>query len=545
MDTVLFDPTVDSSILTRGYLQYAQLPVFPIYPEPPFDAGTIIYDPVPSLYTPTGPANAGNLNTNGTPFNGIPGYNALLYLAANGNTAFLPTARLFSADANTGYAGFTNYTINFDDIDLNSIDLDDLEDLEASLILEPVNPSFPALDPTAGVTVAFDLTIFQESSAPNRAGFSLVAVSSDTTKEIEIGFKTAGADRAVALSENFVEAENSSATALDFSQTRTYWLSLSGDRYSLSANGVEILSGNLRNYAFNPATSDPPLPTAANPYAIPNFLFLGDNTDQAHANFQLGKISVLPLQTSLTNDLLDDYIASNGDLIFALGYNLAAAKTHYLNAGFAEGRPIDTFAEDLYLASHGDLIHAFGYDLAAATKHYIEAGVAEGRSLKRFLPGYYLDTYGDLKAAFGNDLAAATRHYIQYGYKEGRDPFFEFEGGAYIASYDDLINAFGYNPAAGLQHFIDAGYDEGRQITFEADDYIASYGDLIGAFGYDLAAGTEHFIRYGVGEGRVRDGFDEVAYLNKYSDLKAAFGDDGDAATWHYIVAGFAEGRTV
>ena len=544
MKTVLFNPDLDANISTRGYLEYAQLPVFPIYPEPPFNLGTVIYAPVPSLYSPTVSSGPGSLNTNGSAFNGIPGYNVIPYLAVNGNTSLLPPTSSFAANANTGYAGFTNYTINFDDIDFNNLSLNDLETIEDSLTLEPTNPTAPALDPTKGVTIAFDLSILQESSAPNRAGFSIVAVSSDTSKEIEIGFKTAGADRAVALSENFVEAEDSSATAINLGEMKTYWLSMSGDRYSLAANGVEILSGNLRDYNFNPTQSDPPLPAVANPYEIPNFLFFGDNTDQAHANFTLGEISILPLQASLTSDLLDDYIASHGDLIAALGYNLEAGKAHYLNDGFEEGRQIDTFAEDIYLASNGDLIAAYGYDLAAATKHYIEYGAAEGRTQNRFIPEYYLDAYGDLKAAYGDDLTAATRHYIEYGYAEGRDPFLGVDGGAYIASYRDLINAYGYNPAAGLQHFVEYGYEEGRQATFEADDYIASYGDLITAYGYDLTAGIEHFIRYGAGEGRARDLFDEAAYLNKYGDLIEAYGDDVNAATKHYIEYGFAEGRS-
>lgn len=543
METLLFDPAVDASILARGYLEYAQLPVFPVYPEPPFNVGTVIYDPVPSLYAPT-PAAPGRLNTNGSIFNGIPGYNALSYIAVDGNTALLTPVTSFAANANTGYAGFTNYTINFDDIDLDNLTLADLADLEDSLTFEPVNPNFPALDPAVGVTIAFDLRILQESSAPNRAGFSVVAVSSDTNQEIEIGFKTEGADRAYALSPDFVEAENSSATALNFGEMLTYWLSMSGDRYSLSANGVEILSGDLRDYNFNPAASDPPLPSAANPYEIPNFLFLGDNTDQAYANFELGKVSILPLQTSLTSDRVDDYIASHGDLIAAIGYNLPAGKNHYLNYGFDENRQIDTFAEDIYLASYGDLIQAYGYNLEAATQHYIEYGYGEGRQQKQFLPGYYLNAYGDLKAAYGDDLVAATRHYVEYGYAERRDPFIGFEGGAYIASYRDLIDAYGYNPAAGLRHFIDYGYDEGRQITFEANDYIASYGDLILAYGYDLAAGIQHYITYGVGENRAPDLFDEVTYLNKYGDLKAAYGNDVEAATRHYIEYGFFEGRT-
>lgn len=537
METVLYDPLIDADIFARGFLEFGQVPVSPLYPSPPSLSATDIFTPLPSLLDNASANPSGvTLNTNGNIFNGIPGYDPFAYFISNGNI-LSPTGRSLQANANTGYAGFTNYTVDFENIDIN--------DIEGSLSFEPVNSSFPILDSATGFTIAFDLAILQEASAANRAGFSIVAVTSDPSKEIEIGFKTAGADRAFAQDTNFVEAENSSATSLDFSTPKTYWLSISGSTYSLAANGVEILSGLLRNYNFDPTTSNPPLPAAANPYATPNFLFWGDNTDQAHAQFTLGKISILPQQTALTETGYDDYIASHADLITALGYDLNAGKLHYLNFGFQEDRLLDDFAEDRYLAAYGDLITAFGYNLEAATRHFIEHGFTEGRSPERFIPELYLAAYEDLQSAFGDDLTAATQHYIQYGYAEGRDSFADFGAVAYIASYGDLITAFGYDPEAGLNHYLQNGIEEGREISFAADDYIASYGDLITGLGYDLAAGIEHFIRYGSSEGRDRDTFDEVAYLNNYPDLQSTFGSNLEAATQHYIQFGYAEGRTV
>jgi len=114
------------------------------------------------------------------------------------------------------------------------------------------------------------------------------------------------------------------------------------------------------------------------------------------------------------------YLASNGDLINAFGYDLQAATTHYKNYGIQEGRAIDLFNEAQYLASHGDLINAFGYDLEEATRHYIVYGFKEGRSTDLFDPVQYLENYGDLQTAFGNDLGLATKHYIEYGFSEGR-----------------------------------------------------------------------------------------------------------------------------
>ncbi|HEY9887384.1 MAG TPA: hypothetical protein V6D02_03235, partial [Candidatus Obscuribacterales bacterium] len=273
MATVLYDPAVNPNILASGNLGYGQIPVAPIYPRPPFNLNTQIFTPIPDLLaTATQTANGVTLNTNGSVFNGIPGYNVLAYAAVDGNTALLTPSSTFSANANTGYAGFTNYTVDFGDLDLDNLGIGDLDTIEDSITFEPVNPSLPALDATLGFTVAFDLAILEESSAANRAGVSVLVVSNDPTKEIEIGFKTAGADRAFAQSANFTEAEDSSGTALDFSVMRTYWLSVVGDRYSLAANGVEILSGSTRDYNFNPAASNPPLPAATNPYQTANFL---------------------------------------------------------------------------------------------------------------------------------------------------------------------------------------------------------------------------------------------------------------------------------
>ncbi|MDB9526902.1 hypothetical protein PN498_12960 [Oscillatoria sp. CS-180] len=545
MATTLYNPAVNTDILALGQLAYGQIPIFPFFPSLPLSLQSVVYVDIPNLSSDaTKSASGTTLNTNGTAFDDAPGYNALTFILSGGNLPPIAPFR-FTADANTGYAGYTNYTINLEEIDPNNLDIEFLSNLDESLEFVKVNDNFPDLDPTPGFTVAFDLAISEEASDPNRAGFTVIAVTDDPTKAIEIGFKTEGSDRAFAQSANFTEAENSSATPLDFSVSKTYWLSVSGETYSLAANGVEILTGNLRDYQFDPTTSDPPFPEAANPYETPNFLFWGDNTDQGYSEFTLGKIEVVSLQTPLSPATYDDYIASYGDLIRAFGYNPEAGRLHYLQSGFKEGRVADQFAEDIYLASHGDLIRAFSYNLDAATRHYIQSGFAEERSLKLFFPEIYLAGYEDLQDAFGKDLAAATRHYIESGFREGRDPFLGFDPAAYIASYDDLIAAFGYDLEAGRNHFFQTGISEGRSITFEAADYIASHPDLIEAFGYDLEAGTEHYITFGNGEGRARDLFDEVAYLGKHSDLRAVFEHDPNAATRHYIEFGYAEGREI
>lgn len=543
MSTILYNPIADSDILALGQLAYGQFPIAPISPTLPLSLQSNIFINIPDLKSfGTSDTSGFTLDTNGTAFVGVPGYDAFTFLLSGGNLP-LPAPLSFSADANTGYSGFTNYTLDLDGLDFDNISLAELAQIEDSLAFELVDSDFPALDSSSGFTVAFDLAIAEEASNANRAGFSVIAVTDDTSKAIEIGFKTEGSDRAFAQSATFTEAENSSAISLDFSNSMTYWLSVSGDTYSLAANGVEVLTGNLRDYDFDPANSDPALPSSANPYETPNFLFWGDNTDQGYAEFTLGKIEVAPLKGALTPDLYDDYIASYADLIEALGYDLDAARQHYIDFGFEQERLTDRFDEATYLASNGDLIAQFGYDLDAATRHYIEFGFRETRLVNLFSARSYLNGQPDLKPTFGDDLEAATRHYIEFGFAEGRDPLAGVDFRAYIASYDDLITNIGNDPIAGRSHYLQFGLAEGRSITFEADDYVASHPDLITAFRCDLEAATAHFINFGAGEGRARDTFDEVAYLDAHADLKAVIGDDLTAATKHYIEFGFAEGR--
>ena len=203
------------------------------------------------------------------------------------------------------------------------------------------------------------------------------------------------------------------------------------------------------------------------------------------------------------------------------------------------------FKADQYLASNEDLIAAFGYNLEAAKQHYLQYGVAEGRSLDSFDEILYLGAYIDLADAFGADLAAATQHYINHGFWEGRDYITGLPTDQYLASHLDLIRAFGYNLEAANQHYLGWGYQECRAIDiFDEARYLASYGDLIETYGYNLVSATQHYISYGASEGRATNLFDANAYLNNYQDLQAAFGSDLNKATQHFIEYGYFEGRT-
>ncbi|MDB9525162.1 ubiquitin-like protein [Oscillatoria sp. CS-180] len=152
-----------------------------------------------------------------------------------------------------------------------------------------VNADFPTLDNTLGYQIAFDMQLLEESGTnPNRAGFSILAVSEDTTKAIELGFQKTSetTGNIFAQSDNplFTAAE---AVAFDTNPATRYTLSVKNDSYQLFANGLPILSGVLRDYtAFSPPQGVP------DPYELPNLVFLGDNTTSAQSSFLLSQVAV-------------------------------------------------------------------------------------------------------------------------------------------------------------------------------------------------------------------------------------------------------------
>jgi hypothetical protein len=261
MVTTLYDPSVNPDPLALVFLAYGQIPTPPVYPFPLPPATSDVFTPIPNLFT-NAPRNANGvtLNTNGSVFNGIPGYNPVTYFLSNGAT-LVPTGRTLQATNNTGYAGFANHTIDTTNLNISNFN---------SITLQPTNPTFPILDPNVGFTVAFNLAITQESSNPNRAGFSIVVVSNDLSKAIELGFKEQGANTDIIFAQNAnlnaATAGETSTVPLEISTSKTYQLTFKNNTYALTGDGIQLLSGPLRDYIFDPTTSSPPFPASANPW---------------------------------------------------------------------------------------------------------------------------------------------------------------------------------------------------------------------------------------------------------------------------------------
>lgn len=148
-----------------------------------------------------------------------------------------------------------------------------------------VNPSVaPVLDRLAGYSVLFTAQVITETHAGNhRAGFSVTVLSTDTLG-IELGFWTdrVWAQAGGSAPNTFTQAEGAALNTT--TGLITYTLMVDGDRYSLFADGQSVLSGALRDYT---AFVGP-----INPYQIPNFIFLGDNTTSARGSVRFSHVSV-------------------------------------------------------------------------------------------------------------------------------------------------------------------------------------------------------------------------------------------------------------
>ena len=153
-----------------------------------------------------------------------------------------------------------------------------------------LNPIFPTLDRTNGFSLSFDVKINSESHTDaNRAGFSVIVVTSDNTKAIELGFwanEIWAQNDGTAGTNLFTKGEG--VTRATTTQT-SYDLQIKGDTYTLLAGGTAILTGKLRNYtAFDSTGAGLPY----DPYERTNFIFLGDNTSSAQANVDIARVDL-------------------------------------------------------------------------------------------------------------------------------------------------------------------------------------------------------------------------------------------------------------
>ncbi len=171
----------------------------------------------------------------------------------------------------------------------------------ALLVLFPgaplVNAAFPQLDRNLGYRLTFGLDIDAEdhSGNPSRAGFSVTLIGHDK-KGIEIGFQSGligifqggsvFAQNDSSSVTGIFSAGESASTAQGFSPNR--WnldVQANGYTLALASGGPPILSGTLRDYSNYVGTGQ-------NAYRTADFLFLGDNTGSAGADFRLSYVAI-------------------------------------------------------------------------------------------------------------------------------------------------------------------------------------------------------------------------------------------------------------
>lgn len=229
----------------------------------------------------TNPAQALSINLyNGSGLPESQNYLAPAALDSAGQSVSMQTSIVTNGVAidsnanNAEYSGYTNHLPN----PLNPSEL------------VPINSGFPNLDRDTGYSIFFTVALdtnndfFDNSS--DRAAFSITVIGTNN-EGIELGFDS---DRIFAQSSNFIREETTDNFIT--SNFNSYELKVDNNGYELFANSATtpILNGALRTYNFTPLASNPPL--LFNPYETENFLFLGDNTGQAHGTFTLGAISV-------------------------------------------------------------------------------------------------------------------------------------------------------------------------------------------------------------------------------------------------------------
>ena len=174
------------------------------------------------------------------------------------------------------------------------------------------------IDRNSGFGIRFAAQVYTETrsgadrngdNVDDRAGLSVIAISDDGQHGIEAGFWTDEVwvqEGGSGTSPDF--QTHAEGVAIDVTALTVYELSALGNAYQLTVGDTAVLSGNLRDYTAFP---DPPF-NLPNPYKTANFIFFGDNTASAQADFKLTYIEVIT-----NGELPDRTISATTDLVIS------------------------------------------------------------------------------------------------------------------------------------------------------------------------------------------------------------------------------------
>ncbi|MEM9007756.1 MAG: calcium-binding protein [Cyanobacteria bacterium P01_F01_bin.86] len=321
-NVVFYDPASDANVEAFDYLAFQQLPTTPTYADDfasilddlfgfglavtfynsnthtPSTTYGNLYTDVPEFSVVDVLNEGSTVDTDGTIFDGMTGYDPVAYAGSDGND-LLETGETFTADKYTGYGGYATHTIN---LDLDTI-LTDLTNFDPNdIVLEPVADTPVVLDDSTGFNLTFEAAIldeegkFDDGGGTDAFGFSVLIVT-ENGDAIELGWQSNGSDPDTISAYDADFGLSQSVEVDDISQSIEYDLNIIDGQYYLTSEGVLLLTGDLINYNFDPANSDPPFPNDVNPYETASFIFLGDDTDRAFSEFTLGPIELLELNS--------------------------------------------------------------------------------------------------------------------------------------------------------------------------------------------------------------------------------------------------------
>lgn len=203
-----------------------------------------------------------------------------------------PAATLYDASLGTspGAQGWLSLTPPFSSATVaNGAYTVDTTALDALLAGSSRTSPF-SLDSATGFELSITLQVNAEAhTSANRAGFSLIAISHDPTKSIELAFWQ---DRVFAYQYDGLDADRFVHGPEYFLDTtdalHSYRLRVQNHLYSLFIDDV-FAFGNLPLVDYTPFVS--PLDV----YETPDFLFFGDDTTRGASRVSVASISLTPV----------------------------------------------------------------------------------------------------------------------------------------------------------------------------------------------------------------------------------------------------------
>jgi hypothetical protein len=342
------------------------------------------------------------------------------------------------------------------------------------------------------------------------------------------------------------ELVNHSAVTIDLTSDRSLtavFEVVEVQQFALNFSITPIAGGKANGSGYFTANTSHPISAEPNPgYRFIGWQGEGVADDQAQqTTLSLTSdttISVIFEKTASENtsgpDLLAEalsefdpivYLDRNADLKSTYKDNLAQAFNHFVNQGFAEGRPYKPDPSASQPASPPS-----------------SQPKTMAKALEVFDPVVYLSLNPDLASFYGTNLGKAKDHFVEYGFDLGR---------AFVpATFNPSATPIPAHGFTSMDHALEA---------FEAEEYLALNPIISSILGSNnLTAAKSHFIQYGFQNGlgfsttatasntaapdptlptleQALSDFDPLTYLKVNYAVHEAIGNDLDGATEHFI----------